>query len=195
MRKIAIIDYGAGNTRSVGFALERLSVDYVITSNAEVIKSACKVIFPGVGEAGNAMYKLKEFGLHEVIPQLKQPVLGICLGMQLMCARSEEGNTPGLSVFPVQVKQFNSDLKVPHIGWNRLDKMDGALFAGIPAESYTYFVHSYYVPLNPFSIAATGYGFSFSAALQMKNFYAVQFHPEKSGNAGQKILKNFIDIR
>jgi len=193
-QQIAIIDYGAGNTRSVGFALERLGVDYVLTDNAEVIRRADKVIFPGVGEAGSAMRKLKERNLHRIIPDLKQPVLGICLGMQLMCTHSEEGDTIGLSILPIPVKRFNSDLKVPHMGWNRLGDLKGKLFTGIQAGSYAYFVHSFYVPMNSYMAATTSYGLSFSAALQVNNFYAVQFHPEKSGDTGQTILRNFIQI-
>jgi len=195
MEKIAIIDYGAGNVQSVMFALERLGKQAFLTNNAEEIKNAEKVIFPGVGEAQSAMNALKELGLDIVIPNLTQPFLGICLGMQLMCKHSEENNTNALGIFPVNVKKFQPGLKVPQIGWNQIVDLKSKLFKQIEILSYMYFVHSYYVPENEFSIANSDYGVKFSAAIHKDNFYACQFHPEKSGNSGQEILKNFIEIR
>jgi len=191
-QKIVVIDYGAGNVRSVGFALERLGIEPVITNKPEVIKGADKVIFPGVGEAGSAMKRLMETGLDRLIPELKQPVLGICLGMQLMGTFSEEGKTRGLGILPFTVQRFNHSLKIPHMGWNRVFHLKDGLFNGIEVESYLYFVHSYYVPNNEYSIATTDYGFEFSSAVRFENFYAVQFHPEKSGETGSRILENFL---
>ncbi|MFN8258526.1 MAG: imidazole glycerol phosphate synthase subunit HisH [Bacteroidales bacterium] len=193
MQKIAIIDYGAGNIQSVMFALERLGQKAFLTYNVKEIQSADKVIFPGVGEAKSAMQALKKIHLHEIIPDIKQPVLGICLGMQLMCSHSEENDTEGLGIFPVQVKKFQSG-KVPQIGWNEIFGLKGDLFKNIEEKSYMYFVHSYYVPENEYTTAKSDYGIVFSAAIQKENFYACQFHPEKSGNVGQDILKNFLEI-
>ena len=193
-QNIVIIDYEAGNVQSVKYALERLGVDAKISNCEETIRQADKVIFPGVGEAAWAMKKLKETGLDQLIPQLKQPVLGICLGMQLMCAHSEEGNTKGLGLFPVNTLKFPAEDKVPHMGWNQIRQLKGKLFEGIETESYAYFVHSYYVPLNEYATAETHYIKSFSASLQKDNFYACQFHPEKSGDIGQAILNNFIKL-
>jgi len=194
MKKIAIIDYGAGNVQSVKFALERLGQDSFLTNDIDSIKNAKKVIFPGVGEAQSAMNALKSLGLDKVIPELKQPFLGICLGMQLMCESSEEGNAKALGIFPIKVKRFQVDLKIPQIGWNNIWSLKTNLFKGITEKSYMYFVHSYYIPENEFSIANSDYGINFSAAINKDNFYACQFHPEKSGNIGQEILKNFLDI-
>lgn len=191
---IAIIDYGAGNVQSVKFALERLGKEAVLTYNIDQIKSAEKVIFPGVGEAQSAMTALKSLGLDKIIPQLKQPVLGICLGMQLLCEASEEGNTKALGIFPIQVKRFGNQLKVPQIGWNHIFSLKSKLFEGIDEKSFMYFVHSYYVPENEYSIANSDYGINFAAAIQKDNFYACQFHPEKSGNIGQIILENFLKL-
>lgn len=189
---IVIIDYGAGNVKSVQFALERLGYQAVCSNDPDVIREADKVIFPGVGEAKSAMEEIKKYGLEKVIPELKQPVLGICLGMQLMCEHSEENDTDCLGIFPIEVKKFQVDLKVPHIGWNQVIDLEGHLFDQVEASSYVYYVHSYYVPENEFSIANTDYGIKYSGAIRKDNFYACQFHPEKSGAIGEQILKNFI---
>jgi imidazole glycerol-phosphate synthase subunit HisH len=194
MKKIAIIDYGAGNLQSVKFALERLGHGSVVTGNACEISKADKIIFPGVGHAQSAMHMLRERGLDKLIPTLQQPVLGICLGMQLMCMESEEGNTKTLGIFPIHVKKFDHGLKVPHMGWNTIMKLNGPLFEHIPEREFMYFVHSYYVPENEFSIASSDYGFPFSAAVQKNNFFACQFHPEKSGKWGQQLLLNFLGL-
>ena len=191
--KVVIIDYGAGNIRSVIFALKRLGVEPILSSSINEIQAADKIIFPGVGEASSAMLQLKEKNLHQLIPQLKQPVLGICLGMQLMCSYSEEGNTQGLGIFPVKVKKFTSaELKVPQIGWNTLNVKEHALFHGLDKNEYVYFVHSYYAELSDYTIGISRYGENFSSALATNNFYAVQFHPEKSAKAGEQILSNFL---
>jgi imidazole glycerol-phosphate synthase subunit HisH len=192
--KIVIIDYGAGNIQSIKFALERLGYTGLLSSDAEEIKSADKVIFPGVGEASSAMKKLKNTGLDKLIPQLKQPVLGICLGMQLMCNRSEEGNTEGLRIFDVDVIHFEKTLKVPHIGWNRIKDLKTDLFEGIAEQEFVYLVHSFYAPVCTETIAKCDYGVNYSSALKKDNFYGVQFHPEKSSEAGEKILENFLKI-
>ncbi len=190
--KLAIIKYNAGNIRSVSFALERLGIDFILTENTEEIQSADKVIFPGVGEASTTMRYLKERKLDAVIKDLKQPTLGICLGMQLMCHHSDENNTDCLGIFNETVQLFKSDtLKVPHMGWNALEKVKGWLDPALQ-EKYVYFVHSYYVPLSPFTVAETNYGINFSAALRKDNFYAAQFHPEKSAEAGELVLKSFL---
>ncbi len=193
--KVAVIKYNAGNIRSVAFALERLSIDFEITDQPEKIKSADKVIFPGVGEASSTMKYLNEKKMSQLIVGLKQPVLGICLGMQLMCKHSEENDTPCLGIFDETVKQFKSDEshKVPHMGWNSIELKNGWINPTLQ-NSFMYFVHSYYVPLSPYSSAVTDYTLMFSSALKKENFYAVQFHPEKSASAGEKILKSFLDI-
>jgi glutamine amidotransferase len=193
--RVAIIKYNAGNIQSVSFALERLGVDFSITEDAEEIQGAEKVIFPGVGEASTTMNYLKNRNLDRIIVSLKQPVLGICLGMQLMCKYSEENNTECLGIFPEEVKRFLPlrDMKVPHMGWNNLLLKNGWLDPGINYR-YAYFVHSYYVPVNSFTSAVTEYINPFSAALHYKNFYAVQFHPEKSAEAGELVLKSFLKI-
>jgi glutamine amidotransferase len=191
--KIVIIDYGAGNVRSVQFALERLGYEAICTNDTDKIRDADKVIFPGVGEASSAMKELQRFGLDELIPRLEQPVLGICLGMQLMCGHSAENDTKCMDIFPVDVLKFDDRLKVPQIGWNRIKNLKTELFDGLSEGEYVYYVHSYYVPDNPFSIASTDYGLVYSGAIQKDNFYACQFHPEKSSNAGERILKNFIE--
>ena len=193
--KIALIDYGAGNIKSIQFALERLGFEGILTSNEEEIKNADRVIFPGVGEASGAMKKLKDSGLDTLIPTLTQPVLGICLGMQLMCTATEEGNTKGLGIFDVHVTRFNAEVKVPQIGWNNITNLKGSLFKDIPDTTYMYLVHSFYAPLNNNSIATTEYGIRYSSALQKDNFYGVQFHPEKSGDLGELILSNFLKIK
>ncbi len=192
--KIAIIDYGAGNVKSIEFALQRLGYSSELTSNAKTIKAADRVIFPGVGEASSAMKMLKSTGLDRLIPTLKQPVLGICLGMQLMCNYCEEGDTKGLNIFDVKVVKFNNQLKVPQVGWNTIFDLKTDLFNGIEENSYMYLVHSFYVPAYRDSIANSSYGVDYSVALHKNNFYGVQFHPEKSGKIGEQILKNFIEI-
>ena len=190
---IVIIDYGAGNVKSVQFALERLGYTAICTNDLNAIQKADKVIFPGVGEAQSAMREIKKFGLDKVIPLLKQPVLGICLGMQLMCGHSEENDTDCLGIFPITVKKFNVDLKVPHIGWNQIVDLKGHLFDQVSEAAYVYYVHSYYIPINEYAIANTDYGIKYSGAIHKDNFYACQFHPEKSGDIGEQILKNFIN--
>ncbi|MBT8321391.1 MAG: imidazole glycerol phosphate synthase subunit HisH [Eudoraea sp.] len=192
--KIAIIDYGAGNIQSIKFAFARLGLKAELTADVETIRTAEKVIFPGVGEASSAMQKLKLSGLDGIIPELTQPVLGICLGMQLMCEYTEEGNTQGLGIFHTEVKKFNHGVKVPQIGWNQISELKSELFQGIPDKEYIYLVHSFYAPLCKDTIAVSDYGLSYSSALKWRNFYGVQFHPEKSSTIGAKILKNFIDL-
>ena len=193
--KIAIIKYNAGNIQSVSFALERLDVDFIITDNAEEIQQADKVIFPGVGEASTTMKYIRDKKLDKLITKLKQPVLGVCLGMQLMCAYSEENNTECLGIFDEDVKLFipEGDMKVPHMGWNQLQLSKGWLDPTLENQN-VYFVHSYYVPLNNYTSAETGYINQFSAAMKKDNFYAVQFHPEKSADAGVKVLKSFLNV-
>jgi glutamine amidotransferase len=193
-QKIVIIDYEAGNIQSVKYAFERLGVSPIVSSDKGEIQSADKVIFPGVGEAAWAMNSLKKNGLDRIIPKLKQPVLGICLGMQLLCDSSEEGDTKALGVFPVKVKRFTNEKKVPHMGWNQLVNLKGDLFKGVTDGKYAYFVHSYYVPNNSNAVGDCDYILNFAASLQKDNFYACQFHPEKSGEIGERILKNFIEL-
>ena len=192
--KIVIIDYGAGNIQSIKFAVKRLGYEAVLSHNMDEIQAADKVIFPGVGEASSAMSKLRTTGLDKVIPRLKQPVLGICLGMQLMCHSSEEGNTKGLGIFDLDVVKFSNTVKVPQIGWNQISDLKSDLFKGIPGESYIYLVHSFYAPLGNETIASSEYGIKYSAALKKDNFYGVQFHPEKSSEVGSGILKNFLTV-
>ena len=192
--KLVIIDYGAGNVQSLRFALDRLEVKSVLSSNADEIKKADKVIFPGVGEASTAMKKLRSTSLDQLIPQLNQPVLGICLGMQLMCSYTEEGNTTGLGIFECEVKRFQKNVKVPQMGWNTLTRTQGLLFNQIKTNEYMYLVHSYYVPLIHETVAETNYGGAYSTALQKDNFFGVQFHPEKSSKAGSQLLSNFITL-
>tara|TARA_B110001450_G_scaffold253104_1_gene275967 strand:+ start:4525 stop:5106 length:582 start_codon:yes stop_codon:yes gene_type:complete len=192
--KLLIIDYGAGNIKSIQFAFKRLGINAILSNNIDEIKAADKIIFPGVGEASSAMKMLKESGLDEVIPKLKQPVLGICLGMQLMCRFSEEGNTKGLGIFDVDVKRFTNSLKVPQMGWNVIFDLKSALFNGVNEKEFMYLVHSFYAETCDESIATTDYKISYASALQKNNFYGVQFHPEKSGIEGAKILKNFIEL-
>lgn len=192
--RVAVIKYNAGNIRSVAFALERLKVEYAITDSPEEIRHADKVIFPGVGEASSTMKYLAETKLDQLIINLKQPVLGICLGMQLMCRHSDENNTPCLGIFDETVRQFSPDAdhKVPHMGWNSLVKTSDWLDSSLK-DQFVYFVHSFYVPPGPFTVAVTHYTLPFSAAMRKGNFYAVQFHPEKSAAAGELILKNFLN--
>ncbi len=192
--KIIIINYGAGNIQSIKFAIQRLGYEAVLSNNPEEIKSADKIIFPGVGEASSAMEKLIDTKLDKLIPKLKKPVLGICLGMQLMCNYSEEGNTNGMGIFDVNVVKFNNNLKVPQIGWNQIENLNSEIFNGINEKEYMYLVHSFYVPLNSNCIATTNYGIPYASALQKNNFYGVQFHPEKSSNAGERILDNFLKL-
>lgn len=191
--KIAIIDYGAGNTQSVKYALKRLGCRGVLTSDKEVISSSDRVIFPGVGHASSAMKKLESKGLDLLIPELKQPVLGICLGMQLMCNFSEEGNTNCLKIFDSNVKRFDNSFKVPQIGWNTVFDLKTSLFNSIIENEYMYLIHSYYVPLITDTVATSNYGINYSTAIFKNNFTGVQFHPEKSGSKGELVLKNFIN--
>ena len=191
---VVIVDYGAGNIQSVLFALERQGDKAVLSNELEVIEKADKVIFPGVGHAAAAMEKLQASGIDTLLPRLKQPLLGICLGMQLMCSHSEEGNTNGLGIFDVEVKAFEKNLKVPHIGWNSIEQLQGPIFKGIDNGSYIYMVHSYYAALSSETIAVCHYDVAYSAALAKGNFFGTQFHPEKSSVIGNKILKNFLAI-
>lgn len=193
--KVAIIRYNSGNTASVANALKRLGVDAVITDDAGVLHSADKVIFPGVGEASSAMSYLRERRLDETIRSLRQPVLGICLGMQLLCASSEENATECLGVVPSRVRRFELEgLKVPHTGWNTVSNLSSPLFNGIDDGEHFYFVHGYFVEHNNKTVAACTYGTEFSAAIAHENFYGVQFHPEKSGAAGRRVLENFLSL-
>jgi glutamine amidotransferase len=192
--KIVIINYGAGNIQSIMFAIERLGFKAVLSNNPEEIQQADKVIFPGVGEASSAMKKLKESGLDSLIPNLKQPVLGICLGMQLMCKSSEEGDTKGLGIFDVDVIKFTSKVKVPQMGWNQIYDLKSDLFKGISENEFMYLVHSFYAPNCSEAIAITNYELEYASALQKDNFYGTQFHPEKSGAVGEKILENFLKL-
>jgi glutamine amidotransferase len=193
---IAIVKYNAGNIFSVECALRRLGVEATLTDDPTLLRRADKVIFPGVGEAATTMQHLRQHGLDEVIRSLRQPVLGICLGMQLMCRHSDEGDVPCLGIFETDVKRFQpkEGEKVPHMGWNTLSHLRGPLFQGMTPEEYVYFVHSYYVPVNDGTAAQADYILPFSAALQKDNFFATQFHPEKSGAAGERILRNFLEL-
>jgi len=194
--KVAVIKYNAGNIQSVSFALERMGIQYVLTENPEEILNADKVIFPGVGEASTTMNFLRSAGLNNLIGRLKQPTLGICLGMQLMCRYSEEQNTECLNIFDVPVLKIPeiNQLKVPHMGWNQLESVQDWMRPALEKQ-HMYFVHSYYVPVNEFTTAQTGYGVHISAAMRKNNFYAVQFHPEKSADGGQVVLEDFLKAR
>jgi glutamine amidotransferase len=192
--KIVIINYGAGNIQSIMFAIERLGFQAVLSNNPDEIKAADKVIFPGVGEASYAMKMLKKSGLDTLIPTLKQPVFGICLGMQLMCNKSEEGNTEGLGIFDVDVIKFSPKVKVPQMGWNNIYNLKSPLFKGIAENEYMYLVHSFYAPICAETIATTNYEVAYSSALESNNFYGTQFHPEKSGDVGEQILSNFLKL-
>ncbi len=197
--QLAIIDYNAGNVQSVLFALERLGIKGILTNDIDTIKNADKVIFPGVGEASTAMNYLKKYNLEDVLPNLTQPFLGICLGMQLMCKHSDENDTDCLGIFDLNVTKFpthtdNQKFKVPQIGWNQLENPKSPLFKNIKEGDYAYFVHSFYVPKNDFSIANSTHSLEYCAALHRDNFYATQFHPEKSAKVGAQILKNFIEL-
>lgn len=194
---IVIIKYNAGNIFSVDSAMKRLNVDAIVTDDKELIRKADKVIFPGVGEASTTMKYLKDNGLDTLIKDLKQPVLGICLGMQLMCKHSEEGDVDCLNIFDVDVKRFipqKHEDKIPHMGWNTITDVKNPLFDALLENQYVYFVHSYYVPVNADTAAITDYILPFSAALHTQNFYATQFHPEKSGGVGEHILTNFLKL-
>ena len=194
---VAIIKYNAGNIYSVNYGLKRLGINPIVTDDKELIQKADKVIFPGQGEASSTMEYLKSMQLDVLIRDLKQPVLGICIGMQLMCKHSEEGNTPCLGIFDATVKKFISDkqsYKIPHMGWNTLINVKGNLITPDLVNKFVYFVHSYYVPLNEQAVAVTDYIQPFSSALHKDNFYATQFHPEKSGGVGEKILMNFLNL-
>jgi glutamine amidotransferase len=199
--KTVIIKYNAGNIRSVTFALERIGINAIVTDDVNEIVTADKVIFPGVGEASSAMNYLRERKLDEVITNLKQPVLGICLGMQLMCNHSEEADTKCLGIFDLNVKLFSPlqmvgvRCKVPQIGWNNIFDLKSPLFNNMNENAYVYFVHSYYAELGEHTIAKADYNIKYSAALHKNNFYATQFHPEKSGEVGQKVLENFVALK
>ncbi len=195
--QVTIIKYNAGNIYSVDYALKRLGVNANISADKEVIKNSDKVIFPGQGEAQTTMRYLRELQLDTLIKDLKQPVLGICIGMQLMCKHSEENNTECLNIFDTEVLKFHSQIhsdKIPHMGWNNIYNLKDPLFSETMENNFVYFVHSYYVPVNQHTVATTDYIQPFSAAMHKDNFYATQFHPEKSGDAGEKILQNFLNI-
>jgi glutamine amidotransferase len=194
--KVVLLKYNAGNVQSVLYALERIGVDAKVTDDHDEIRSADRVLFPGVGEALSAMQSLQEKNLDKLIPELKQPVLGICVGLQLLCVHSEERDTKGLGVFDVKVKRFSNrpNLKVPQIGWNAIYGLQSPLFKDVKENSYIYYVHSYYAELCPWTIAKSDYGIEYSASLHKDNFYGVQFHTEKSADAGEQILRNFINI-
>ncbi len=193
--KVAIVKYNAGNVESVKNALNRLNVEPILTDDAEILQTADKVIFPGVGEASTAMNYLRMRNLDATIKSLTQPVLGVCLGMQLLCASSEENETECLGILPYRVKKFVSeDLKIPQMGWNNIFDLKSDLFAGVEENSFVYFVHSFYVEAGAETVATCDYSVRFSAAIKYKNFYAVQFHAEKSGAAGERILENFLKL-
>lgn len=193
---IAIVDYKMGNLRSVENALRRLGADFTVTADADVIRRADKVLLPGVGNAAEAMENLRAAGLVEVIRSLRQPVLGICVGMQVMCRHSEEGDVDCLGIFDARVKRFSPspEVKVPHMGWNKIGNLESKLFKDLEGGSYVYFVHSYYPELCPDTIATATHGVMFSAALKYENFYGTQFHPEKSGDVGERIIANFLQL-
>lgn len=193
---IAIVDYKMGNLRSVENALKRLGAEFTVTSDAAVIRSADRVLMPGVGNAAEAMENLRAASLVDVVRSLRRPVLGICVGMQVMCRHSEEGDVACLNLFDARVKRFEpyADLKVPHMGWNTIGNLESKLFKGIDGGEYVYFVHSYYPELCPDTIATSRHGVMFSAALKYENFYGTQFHPEKSGDVGERIIENFLRL-
>lgn len=194
---IAVIDYDMGNLCSVGNALGRLGAEWVLTSDHDEIRRADRVLLPGVGNDAEAMVRLRERGLCELIRDLRRPVLGICVGMQVMCRHSEEGDVDCLGIFDAKVRRFPDEpgLKVPHVGWNSINNLETKLLKGVKKGAYVYYVHSYYAPLCPDTIATTRYGSTmFSAALKYENFYGTQFHPEKSGDVGEQIIKNFLAL-
>lgn len=193
---IAIVDYKMGNLRSVENALKRLGAEFCVTSEEEVIRAADRVLLPGVGNAAEAMENLRKANLVEVIRSLRRPVLGICVGMQVMCRHSEEGDVECLNIFDARVRRFtpSAEMKVPHMGWNRIGNLESKLFRGLDGGSYVYFVHSYYPELCPDTIATSQHGVMFSAALKYENFYGTQFHPEKSGDVGERIIENFLKL-
>ena len=191
---VAIIDYNVGNVKSLQFALERLGVKSILTNDYGLIRKSEKVIFPGQGAASTAMDKLKEVGLDKLIPNLKQPVLGICLGMQLLCENTEEGDVDGLGIIKCNVIKFSDKLKVPQMGWNKVKKLRTRLFNKINEGDYMYLVHSYFVPTINETIGQSEYGLTYSVAVQKENFFGVQFHPEKSSSAGSQLLKNFLEL-
>ncbi len=196
--EVAIVKYNAGNIYSVVNALRRLGIEPTLTDSAEELQRADRVLFPGQGEAGTTMHCIREHHLDDIIRNLKQPVLGICVGQQLLCQHSEEGNTDCIGIFPVEVKRFcphRHEEKVPAMGWNTLEDVKSDLFKGLGQEEYVYFVHSFYVPVCEFTIATADYILPYSAALHKDNFYATQFHPEKSGKVGEKILRNFLELK
>ncbi len=197
--QIAIIKYNAGNVQSVQYALRRLNTEAIITDDPATLLAADRVIFPGVGHAHAAMQSLRENGLDQLIPQLRQPVLGICVGMQLLCRHSEEGDTPGLGIFDAEVRRFQREdnlasLKVPQIGWNNIYDCTSPLFKGVNEQAFVYYVHSYYATTGAHTVAKSSYGLTYSAALRKDNFYAVQFHAEKSAATGATILHNFLTL-
>ena len=191
---VAIIDYNVGNVKSLQFALERLGVKSILTNDYGLIKKSEKVIFPGQGAASTAMDKLKEVGLDKLIPNLKQPVLGICLGMQLLCENTEEGDVDGLGIIKCKVIKFSDKLKVPQMGWNKVKKLRTRLFNNINEGDYMYLVHSYFVPTINETIGQSEYGLTYSVAVQKENFFGVQFHPENSSSSGSQLLKNFLEL-
>jgi len=191
---LKIVNYGAGNIKSIQFAFQRLGYDAILSNNPDEIIKADRVIFPGVGEASSAMKMLKESGLDTLIPQLKQPVLGICLGMKLMCNHSEENDTKGLGIFNVNVKRFSNNVKVPQMGWNTVKNLKSDLFKNISEDDYMYLVHSYYAENCEEAIATSHYEIEYASALENDNFYGVQFHPEKSSKSGVQLLQNFLDL-
>ena len=201
--KVAVIDYNAGNIFSVILALKRLGVEPILTNDVEEIKSADKIIFPGQGEASSAMRSLRAANLDKLIPTLTQPFFGVCIGMQLLCSHSEENNTPCLNVMPERVLRFPSHagIKIPHVGWNTVQhysskvSQSDTIFNAITDESYFYFVHSYYVEIGDYTTVSCDYGLPFSACMQKDNFYAAQFHPEKSGDAGEALIKQFLSVK
>ena len=195
---IAIVDYNTGNLRSVINAVHRAGAEYIVTADRTLIERADRVLLPGVGEASNAMANLRATGLDEVIPRLTSPVLGICIGMQLMCAGSEEGNVRTLGIFPTEVRRFVADkqagIKVPHMGWNTITELQSPLFDGVSDDAWVYYIHSFAPDLCDCTIARTDYGRVFSGALRRDNFFGTQFHPEKSGAVGAQIIKNFLEL-
>ena len=192
--KVSVIKYNAGNIQSVRIALQRLGLTPLVTDDPEIIQQSDKVIFPGVGEASSAIEYLKKRNLDQILLDLTIPVLGICLGLQLMCRYSEENNTECLGIFDTSVRRFPPQNKVPHMGWNTIKNLKGSLFKDIPEKSYVYFVHSYFAEMTPAAVAGTDYIIDFASALEKNNYFAVQFHPEKSGPIGEKILKNFLEL-